>query len=116
MSKAVLVVDDEVLIRSFVRDILEDEGYVVKEAANVHEALTALEESGVSVVLTDIEMPGGLNGLDLARMVRVMWPTMPLIVTSGRTLPRPVELPPHTLVLTKPFSPERLVSLIKQVS
>jgi CheY-like chemotaxis protein len=59
-------------------------------------------------VLTDIEMPGGLSGLDLAKMIRAMWPSMPLILMSGRTHPRPGEVPEHTPMLTKPFSPERL--------
>jgi DNA-binding NtrC family response regulator len=116
MPKVVLIVDDEALIRSFVRDILEDEGYEVKEAGDVHEALMLLENDGISAVLTDIELPGGLDGLDLARMIRVMWPSMALIVTSGRTLPRPSDLPPHTSLLTKPFSPDRLVSIVRHVA
>ncbi len=113
MSKVILVVDDEPLLRSFVREILEDNGYAVKEAANVDEALILLDEDGVAAVLTDIEMPGALNGLDLAKMIRAMWPGMPLIVTSGRTLPRPDELPAHTYVLTKPFSTERLLGIMR---
>lgn len=95
MSKVILVVDDEPLIRTSVREILEDNGYAVKEAGDAHGALHLLEEDGITAVLTDIEMPGGLNGVDLARMIRAMWPSMALVVTSGRTLPRPSELPPH---------------------
>jgi CheY-like chemotaxis protein len=116
MPKVILIVDDEPLIRIQIREILEKEGFAVKEAANVHQALQLLDEDGISAVLTDIEMPGGLNGLDLARMVRAMWPAMPLIVTSGHFLPRPHELPPHTPLLTKPFSPERLVSTVRSAA
>jgi CheY-like chemotaxis protein len=112
MVKMILVVDDEPLTRAFIRDILEDDGCAVKEAANVHDALDLLDAGDIDAVLTDIEMPGGLNGLDLAKMIRAMWPNMPLIVVSGRMLPRPEELPPHTPVLTKPFSPERLLDLV----
>ena len=93
MTKMILVVDDEALLRSFVRAILEDHGYSVKEAATAHDALVLLDDDGIDAVLTDIEMPGGLNGLDLAHMIRAMWPSKPLVVMSGRTLPRPDELP-----------------------
>jgi DNA-binding response OmpR family regulator len=113
MTKVILVVDDEPLLRAFVRTILEDSGYAVKEAANVHDALILLDADGIDAVLTDIEMPGGLSGLDLAKMIRAMWPSMPLILMSGRTLPRPGELLAHASILTKPFSPERLVGMMR---
>lgn len=113
MDKVILVVDDEVLIRMAVRATLENEGYSVKEAGNVEEALLELERGGVAAVLTDIEMPGPLNGLDLARMIRAVWPSIPLIVTSGRTLPLPGALPAHAFMLTKPFSTERLLLTLR---
>ena len=116
MSKIILVVDDEPLIRNCVREILEDGGYGVKEAGNADEALRLLEEDGINAVLTDIEMPGRFNGIDLARMIRAMWPNIALVVTSGRTLPHPAELPPYTPMLTKPFSQERLMSVMRTLA
>jgi CheY-like chemotaxis protein len=113
MNKVVLVVDDEPLLRASIRAILEDNGYAVKEAANGHDALQLLDADGIDAVLTDIEMPGGLNGLDLVKLIRAMWPSMHLIVMSGRTLPKPDELPAHTRMLTKPFSLERLVGIMR---
>ena len=115
MANLILIVDDELLIRTYVRETLEGDGYAVKEAANVDEALLLLDCGAFAAVLTDIEMPGLLNGLDLARMIRAMWPTMPLVVTSGRTLPRPDELPPFTLILTKPFSTTRLLEVFRAI-
>ena len=115
MRKAILIVDDEPLLRSHVREILDGGGYAVKEAADVNEALLLLDGGDFAAVLTDIEMPGLLNGLDLARMIRAMWPTMPLVVTSGQTLPRANQLPPYTVVLTKPFSPTRLLDVMKTI-
>jgi CheY-like chemotaxis protein len=112
MPKVILVVDDEPLLRAAVRDILEDTGYAVKEAGTADEAIELLDEDGVAAVLTDIEMPGRFNGLDLAWMVRAMWPTIPVVVTSGRTLPKKEELPVHTPMLTKPFSADRLIDVI----
>ena len=113
MSKKILIVDDEPLLRSVVRDILEDNGYAVKEAGTADEALLLLDGGEFAAVLTDIEMPGTLNGLDLARMIRAMWPSVHLVVTSGRTLPRPEDLPAHTPILTKPFSAEQLVEMMR---
>lgn len=113
MTKVILVVDDEPILRASIRTILEGNGYAVKEAANVNDALILLDADGIDAVLTDIEMPGGLSGLDLAKMIRAMWPSMALIVMSGRTLPKPGELPAHTPMLTKPFSPERLVETMR---
>jgi DNA-binding response OmpR family regulator len=113
MPKFILIVDDEPLLRSFARSVLEDAGYAVKEAANAHDALILLDDDGIDAVVTDIEMPGGLNGLDLAKMIRALWPSKGLIVMSGRTLPRSAQLPAHTPMLTKPFSPQRLVELVQ---
>jgi CheY-like chemotaxis protein len=114
MSKnTLLVVDDEPLLRTYVRDLLEGAGYAVKEAANAHDAIGLLEDDGIIAVLTDIEMPGALDGIDLAWMIRTRWPTLPVVVTSGKQLPKPSDLPANTLVVTKPFSPERLLSVVK---
>ena len=46
-------------------------------------------------------------------MIRAVWPSLAVVVTSGRTLPRPAELPPHTTMLTKPFTPERLIAVVR---
>jgi CheY-like chemotaxis protein len=113
MAKVILIVDDEPLLRAFVREILEDTGYAVKEAATADEAIKLLDEDGIAAVLTDIEMPGRFNGLDLAWMMRAMWPSIPVVLTSDRLLPKKEELPPHAPMLTKPFSADRLVELIK---
>lgn len=116
MRKVVLVVDDEVLIRMTVRATLEDEGYDVKEAGNVDEALLVLDGGGIAAVLADIEMPGTLNGIDLARLIRAVWPAIPLIVTSGRSPLRASELPAHVLMLTKPFSADQLLLILRETT
>jgi CheY-like chemotaxis protein len=112
-TKTLLVVDDEPLLRTYVRDLLEGAGYAVKEAADAHEAIRFLEDDGITAVLTDIEMPGALDGIDLAWMICIRWPNLPVVITSGKRLPRPGDLPANTRVLTKPFSPERLLSVVK---
>jgi DNA-binding NtrC family response regulator len=105
----VLVVDDEPLIRMVLADALEDEGFLVIEASNVLEAVSVLGSRQVDCLVTDIDMPGGLNGVDLVKFVRGIGSTMVVIVTSGR-LPNDGELPPNERFLQKPYSLETVVS------
>lgn len=111
-----LIVEDEPLIRSDLRGILEEAGYQVKEAGKADDAILLLEEDGITAVLTDIEMPGTLNGLDLAWMIRVRWRTTPVVVTSGCVLPKRDQFPANTPMLTKPFLAERLLDVVKQAT
>jgi CheY-like chemotaxis protein len=113
MAKVILVVDDEPMLRAFVREVLEPNGYAVREASSAHDAILLLDQGGIDILLTDIEMPGILNGLDLAWMARAMWPAIPVILTSGRVLPRAAEVPTHVPMLTKPFSAERLLAIVR---
>ena len=111
-KQTVLIVDDEPLIRFDVRGVLEDAGYCAKEASNAEEALRLIHDDGITVVLTDIDMPGAMDGLALAREVRARWPHIAVVVTSGRHLPRPHEMPTDTPFLSKPFSEERLIEVL----
>jgi CheY-like chemotaxis protein len=85
-SKAlVLVVEDELLIRMQAVSMIEEAGYDVVEASNADEAIAILEaRTDIRIVFTDIEMPGSMDGLKLARYVRDRWPPIQLVVTSGR--------------------------------
>src|SRR4051812_33413326 len=86
--KTVLIVDDEPLIRAYVRDVVEDAGYKAKEACTADEALQLIDDDGIDIVLSDIEMPGSLDGVELAWTVRNRWPEKSVILASGRRLPR----------------------------
>lgn len=110
----VMVVDDEPAIRSYAREVLEEEGYVVAEAGSLDEAVLLLALDGISVALTDIVMPGA-SGIDLAHRINLRWPHVAVILMSGQHLPNPGDLPPDTRVLTKPFSPNLLVSVVADV-
>jgi len=80
----ILVVEDDVLIRLALADFLRDNGYQVVEAGSAGEAMSMVEGSvHVDLVVTDIEMPGDLDGLDLARWLRTHRPEVPVIITSG---------------------------------
>lgn len=74
--QAILVVDDEAILRMNAQGVLEENGFEVLEARDAHEALHILEKRpDVRLVFTDIQMPGRLNGLDLLREVHRLWPT-----------------------------------------
>ncbi|TFF17864.1 response regulator [Jiella endophytica] len=108
----ILVVEDEPLLRMDVVDTLEDAGFTVLEAADADTALAMLEAgSGADLLLTDIHMPGSMDGLDLARRVEKRWPDMAIVVMSGH---RHLEdLPPMSAFLAKPFGPATIVDTIR---
>ena len=108
----VLVVDDEPFLRLFACGVMEEAGYPTKQAGDAEEAMRILADGRITIVITDIEMPGSMDGLALAYRVRATWPHIAVIVSSGRRLPRPDELPADISFLSKPFSPERLLSLV----
>jgi CheY-like chemotaxis protein len=106
-----LVVEDEVLIRLSTSDFLRNEGFTVLEAGSAREALTVLNaRSDISVVVTDIHMSGELEGLELIRAIRNTFPSVKIITASAYQITEPVEA-----VVTKPYSLERLLSVIKSL-
>ena len=111
----VLVVDDEAVLRLLAADVLEDSGFRVVEAEDAIEALKVLADyPGVRVLFTDINMPGALDGLDLAREVHARWPDIKLVVTSGRPRPTDKEIPDDGRFVAKPYSPDSLVREIRK--
>src|SRR5580698_7763267 len=101
---AVLIVEDEPLIRMGAGKIIEDAGYEVIEAASADEAIRILESrSDIRVVFTDIHMPGSMDGLKLAHAVRKRWPPIKIIVTSGRSQVSEQELPEGGRFFAKPY-------------
>jgi CheY-like chemotaxis protein len=110
----VLVVEDEILIRMDVADLLTDAGYRVIGEVNADHALAVLSvRSDVDVLFTDINMPGLLNGSALARIVDMRWPGIAIIVTSGAGRPAPGELPDTARFPPKPYPPSVLVETVK---
>ena len=99
----VLVVEDEVLIRMFLAEELRAEGFDVLEASNADEAQELLNAvTGISLVVTDIRMPGRLDGTALVRLVRNQLPGAKIAVMTANKPPHPEA----DLILRKPF--ERL--------
>ena len=115
VPNVVLVVEDEALVRMLATDVLSDAGYRVIEAVNAEEALTLLSaRPDVSVMVTDVNMPGSLDGFGLARLVSVSWPKIGIIVVSGRLRLGPGDLPPGARYCAKPYSPSLLLRFVQE--
>ncbi len=111
------MVEDEPLIRLGVVGMLEDAGYATLEAANAADAIKKLQASSeIRMVITDIDMPGGMDGVALAHFVRDRWPPIQLIVVSGKLAPKQDELPAGTQFFAKPYQEWRLLNAIKTMA
>ena len=110
----VLIVEDEVLVRMLMTDILEEVGFTVIEAKDATEALRVLEaKPGIHVLLTDAEMPPGPTGFELARQVCERWPDIQILISSGRMMPGVEGLPGCTVFIAKPWSSDGLARHVR---
>jgi CheY-like chemotaxis protein len=113
---SVLVVEDEPLIRMDVVGDLEQAGFNVLEAGNGDEAISLLRSHPeIQALITDIEMPGSMNGLILAATVHDRWPPIKIIVTSGRVLVRKRDLPEDALFVPKPYDNSQVISTLREM-
>lgn len=111
-KQTVLIVEDECLIRMMLAEALLDAGFQVVEAENVLKALAALSRYDVHGVVTDIDMPGTLTGLDLAKLLSGTRPDLAVIITSGGHELRDDELPAGARFVPKPYGFEEIARLI----
>ena len=115
----ILVLDDEVLVRMPICQYLRDCGYRVVEAADADEAATILQKQDiqVDVVLTDIEMPGAMNGFAFAKWARTVRPEVHIVFagTPERAAHAAGELCEHGPILTKPYDHKITLDHIKRL-
>jgi CheY-like chemotaxis protein len=111
-NSAVLIVDDEPLIRETVAELLSSAGLPTLEATNGDEALDVLNKNGhaVAVLLTDVRMPGSMNGIDLARIAHRTWPWIKVIVMSGFYDSGPDGLPGNARFISKPWQAQDIIN------
>jgi len=115
--QVVLIVEDEALVRMTAVDMIEEAGFEILEAANADEAILLLEaRRDITVLFTDIEMPGSMDGLRLAQAVRGRWPPIKIIATSGRCVVRDGDLPSGGLFLPKPYSSTQISSALRDLT
>lgn len=115
-QNVVLVVEDEPIIRLDLIDTLERAGYETLEAGSSAEAIALLERHPeIRVVFTDVQMPGTMDGVALAKCVRERWPPTIIVVSSGKVVFRQGELPDDIPTLAKPYDQSRLEQVIADV-
>jgi two-component system, response regulator PdtaR len=112
----VIVSEDEFLARMFNADFLNEAGFQVLEASNAHEALRLLgSRPDVEALVTDVEMPGTIDGLALARRVRNETPEIAVLVVSGRVTPTRQQLPDGARFLSKPVEPATVLRVLGEL-
>lgn len=113
----VLIVEDEPLLRMDAIDIIEEAGFYVLEADHAVEAVAILaSRHDIVAIFTDVEMPGTMDGIALAHAVRDNWPTVGIMVASGRVFSCEDQLPPAVPYLRKPYRPAELIRALKKVA
>jgi len=112
----VLVVEDETLIRTCALEMVEAAGFEAIAAANADDAIRILESrNDIRPVFTDVQMPGSMDGLRLAHVVRSRWPPVALILTSGHVPPTDADLPRGGRFLPKPYELSRLQAELRDL-
>lgn len=114
--EVVLVVEDDAIMRIHAVDLVEEAGFEVVEAVNADEAVRILESRpDIRIVFTDIDMPGGMDGVKLAAAVRKRWPPVDIIVTSGFKAPLAADLPEGSVFFAKPYRDRDVAATLRRM-
>src|SRR5712672_69726 len=112
----VLVVEDEMVLRLRAVDIVEDAGFTAVEAVSADEALAILESrSDISLLFSDIQMPGSMNGLKLAHAVHERWPSIKIILVSGEVNVADADKPPDSRFFGKPLEEKEMIAELQEM-
>lgn len=111
---AILIVEDEALIRHDLIDFFEDAGFAVFDAENADDAIELMANNPhIRVVLTDVHMPGSMDGLRLAHVIRERHPPTLLLIASGAAKLQPSDLPIGAMFIPKPFNLHAVLATIR---
>ena len=112
----VLVVEDEMLLRMRAVDMVEDAGFTSVEAVDADEAVAILESrSDIALLMTDIQMPGSMDGLKLAHWVHERWPPIKIILVSGQLNLTTVDIPADSRFFGKPLEAAEMIAQIQNM-
>ena len=112
----VLVVEDDEILRTCTANVVADAGFTPVEAANADEAFAILENrSVIALLFTDIQMPGSMDGLDLARTVHERWPAIKIILVSGRAELSERKRPVNSRFFQKPFAMKQMIEGLQEM-
>lgn len=114
---AVLVVEDEPLIRMDTVDTIEDAGFRTYEAGTAAAAIALMERhDDIGILLTDIDMPGSMDGLELAAHVRQGWPTVAILIASGVVESERTGMPEGSLFFSKPYATSEITRTLHDIA
>ena len=114
--QAVVIVEDDAELRSLVAALLEDEQVDIIECESAEAALATMLIDGrkVGMIFADVRLRGVMDGIDLAREVKMRWPLLPVILTSGLPRERVGNLPPGVGYMPKPWQPLNVLIAAEQ--
>src|ERR1700743_1321063 len=116
MQPTVLIVEDEFLVRMDAVDMIRSLGFEVVEVENADDAIRVLEERpDITVVFTDIQMPGSMDGLKLAAAIRGRWPPIKIVATSGLSKISEDDLPLGSRFVHKPYNQSQIAAALRAV-
>src|ERR1700704_464118 len=114
--RAVLVVEDEMMLRMRAVDMVEDAGFTPVEAVNADDALAILESrSDIELLFTDIQMPGSMDGLKLANAVHERWPLIKIILVSGQLKLTDKDKPADSRFFGKPLDGKQMIAEMQEM-
>jgi two-component system, response regulator PdtaR len=115
-TPVVLIVEDDLLLRMLAVEVVEEAGFIALEAADAEEAVALLESRlDISVLFTDVNMPGSMDGLKLAHAVRDRWPPIKILLVSGHVRLQPSELPSNSCFVGKPYRAAAMVEQLRSI-
>lgn len=112
IPRIVLVVEDDIMLRMRSVDIVEDAGYTPVEAVDADEAFAILHSRSADIALlfTDIQMPGSMDGLQLAHAAHARWPQLKIIIVSGQLRPSRADIPRDSRFFGKPLVSGQIIA------
>jgi len=115
-TPVVLIVEDDLLLRMLAVKVVEEAGFIALEAADADEAVALLESRlDISVLFTDVNMPGSMDGLKLAHAVRDRWPPIKILLVSGHVRLQPSELPSNSCFVGKPYRAAAMLEQLRSI-
>ena len=112
----VLVVEDEPLLLMMATDLVEEAGFEAVEARSADQAVKILQDrKDIRIVFTDIDMPGSMNGMRLAAMVRDRWPPIEIIIVSGHVKLGKDDMPARSVIYSKPYDAAKIAAQLHRM-
>lgn len=113
-KQMILVIDDEPVIRDLLCEVFDLDGFVAVPMGDADQAAAFLTRQAmdVALILTDVNMPGLMDGAALANHSRLLWPSIPVVVMSGLETLQSAGINTHMAFIQKPFSMEGILNVV----